>query len=113
MPRYHLKRDIYRDNKNEICFSKTFVCRAIIELMQAELRRPFIPTKSKTSNLSLKDNSFFIPNDFYKKLCDVFIAFYNKKLDRNVFYICIRRLVKDGKIEKIKIKKQVYYRLIV
>lgn len=81
--------------------------------MQAELRRPFIPTKSKTKDLSLKDNSFFVPNDFYKKLCDVFIAFYNKKPDRNVFYICIRRLVKEGKIEKIKIKRQVYYRLIV
>ena len=112
MPRFHVKRDIYLID-NKVHFSKTFICRAIIELMHAELRRPFIPTKLKTSNLSLKDPTFFIPNDFYKKLCDVFIAFYNKKLDRNVFYICIRRLVKDGKIEKIKIKRQVYYRLIV
>lgn len=81
--------------------------------MEADIKRPFIPTKSKTNNLTLKDPTFFIPNDLYKKLADYFEAFYNKKPDRNVFYICVRKLVKDGKIEKIKIKKQVYYRLIV
>ena len=112
MPRFHHKKDIYLDNKNQVCFHKTFVCRAIIELMQAEIRRPFTPTKCKTNNMSLKDNSFFIPNEFYKRLSEVFIAYYNKKPDKNVFYICARMLEKDKKIEKVKIKKQVYYKLI-
>ena len=106
------RRDIYLTKNGTVHFSKPFICRAIIELMKAELRRPFVPTRSKTKDLSLKDNSYFIPNDFYKKLCEVFIAYYNKKPDRNVFYICIRRLEKDKKIEKIKIKRQVYYKLL-
>jgi hypothetical protein len=106
------RRDVYRNKNGVVYFSKKFICKSIIELMQAELKRPFTPTKSKTRDLSLKDNSYFIPNDLYSKLSDYFEAFYSKRPDKNVFYICIRMLEKDGKIEKIKIKRQVYYKLV-
>ena len=99
--------------KNGVYFSKTFICRSIIELMTADANRAFTPTKLKTNNLSLKFPDYFIPNELYSKLSDYFEAFYSKRPDKNVFYICIRMLEKDKKIEKIKIKKQVYYRLIV
>jgi hypothetical protein len=107
------RRDVYRNKNGVVFYSKKFICRSIIELMESELKRPFTPTKSKTRNLTLKRPDYFIPNDLYKKLADIFEAFYGKRPDRNVFYICIRMLEKDGKIEKIKIKRQVYYRLNV
>jgi hypothetical protein len=106
------RRDVSRNKNGVVFFSKPFVCRSIIELMESEIKRPFIPTKSKTRDLSLKRPDYFIPNDLYQKLADIFEAFYGKRPDKNVFYICIRMLENQKKLEKIKIKRQVYYKLV-
>jgi hypothetical protein len=106
------KKDICLSRNGVICFSKSFVCRSIIELMESLSKRQFTPTKSNTTNMSLKRPDYFIPNDLYKKLADIFEAFYNKRPDKNVFYICVRMLENQKKLEKIKIKRQVYYKLV-
>lgn len=107
------RKDVYLSKNGVVYFSKSFICKSILELMVADSKRLFIPTKIKTNDLSLKDPNYFVPTVLYNKLADVFEAFYNKRPDKTIFYLCIVMLEKQKKLKRIKIKRQVFYQLIV
>lgn len=104
------RRPVYLDKNNQVCFSKSFICKSILELMNSNNTK--LTDSKKIINMTRKDIKFFNPADLYQDLSEYFIAFYNKKPDRNTFYYCISLLERSKKLERIKIKKRLYYKLI-
>lgn len=104
------RKPVYLDKNNKVCYSKDFICKSILELMNANLKKHRITDKRKV-DMSVRDGRYFHPTSLYNELSDYFEAFYNKRPDKNTFYLCINLLEKDRKIERIKIKKTLYYKL--
>jgi len=104
------RRPVYLNKNNQVCFSKDFICKSIIVLMRSNTTK--LTESNKIIDMTRKDKTYFNPCQLYTNLSDYFIAFYNKKPDRNTFYLCITLLEKAKKIKRIKIKKKLYYKLL-